>query len=781
MSTGKGKKRVTQDGVIPSAALDDAIALLLQLQPGDIEGFKRLSGALESVVAGNSMESVVAAAIASKEQIDRIIKGEACDQEDILSEISMLLEEAANAQEAAFLESVPAGPQASDAKATFGKETAGEADIPISASVAESVNPNLPLDTPAPEPARFIPSQETQARESVYSSSPSEDQAYEFLPPDADRDLLLEFVAESRELLESSETALLELEHNPGDKESVNKVFRAFHTVKGTSGFLGLKLASELAHLAESLLSRIRNKEIRLVGGYADLALRSLDMLKKAIVSVEAALQGAPLFAPEGYQELKAILANPEAAGVSEEITIGPAAKDEVQKWRADSEDVETDNKRESLPEESAAARPNVNDSASAPARQQASQRDAKFESSIRVNTARLDRLINMVGELVIAQSMVAQDRRLMDDNSHDLLRKVTHAGKIVRELQDLSMSMRMVPLRGTFQKMQRVARDLARKSGKNVELIADDGEAEIDRHMVDILNDVLVHMVRNAIDHGIESPDERQRAGKNRTGTVRLAAFHSGGSVVVEINDDGRGLNREKILRKSIEAGLVDPDKPPGDSEVFNLIFAPGMSTSETVTDISGRGVGMDVVHRGVESLHGRVDINTTPGLGSTFTVRLPLTLAVTDGMLVQVGTEKYIIPTVSIHVCFRPKPEQLSTVVGRGELVMLRGDLMPVFRLHRLFGVKSAIENPAQGLLVVIGDEERRCALLVDELLGQQQVVAKSLNHAVGKVQGVSGGAILGDGKVGLILDPGEVVALARQSSTRYGLAGRYSRTAA
>jgi two-component system, chemotaxis family, sensor kinase CheA len=397
------------------------------------------------------------------------------------------------------------------------------------------------------------------------------------------------------------------------------------------------------------------------------------------------------------------------------------------------------------------------------------------------VNTARLDRLINMVGELVIAQSMVSQDRRLLEDSTHELLRKVTHAGKIVRELQDLSMSMRMVPLKGTFQKMQRVARDLARKSSKNIDLITDDGETEIDRHMVDILNDVLVHMVRNAIDHGIESPDDRERCGKSRTGNVHLAAFHSGGSVVVEIKDDGRGLNRDRILRKSIENGLVDPDKQLSDSEIFNLIFAPGLSTAEQVSDISGRGVGMDVVRRGIESLHGRIDISTAPGLGSTFTVKLPLTLAITDGMLVGVGPEKYIIPTISIHVCFRPKPESLSTVAGRGELVMLRGNLMPIFRLHRLFGVKSAIEDPAKGLLVVVGDEQRRCALLVDELLGQQQVVAKSLNHAVGKVPGVSGGAILGDGKVGLILDPAEVVALAQQSSTMYTVAGQYGRTAA
>jgi two-component system chemotaxis sensor kinase CheA len=355
------------------------------------------------------------------------------------------------------------------------------------------------------------------------------------------------------------------------------------------------------------------------------------------------------------------------------------------------------------------------------------------------------------------------------------LLRKVTQAGKIVRELQDLSMSMRMVPLRGTFQKMQRVARDLARKSGKSIDLITDDGETEIDRHMVETLNDVLVHMVRNAIDHGIEPQEDRENSGKSRTGTVRLTAFHSGGTVVVEIRDDGRGLDREKILRKAISAGLVDSDKALSDNEVYNLIFAPGLSTAETITDVSGRGVGMDVVRRGIEALHGRIDINTAIGGGSTFTVRLPLTLAITDGMLVRVGLERYIIPTISIHLCFRPTAEALSTISGKGEMVMLRGELMPIFRLHRLFGIRSAIEDPVRGLLVVVGDQERRCALLVDELLGQQQVVAKSLTKAVGKIPGVSGGAILGDGQVGLILDPGEVLAQARQATSHYGSYGR------
>ena len=752
---GRPKKARKNTGAdAPVITFDDALALILQIEPDKIEHFKQFTKALGSVLAGGTLDENTATAVkAAKEQVDSLIRGEATDAEDVLIEVSRLLESASNKREMIILQNAsgdsghPAIPE---------PETKAPAVEPKAAVVPEVVTaPASPSRTP-------------------------EKHAPELLPPDTDRDLLSEFVTESRELLEKSESALLALESNPEDAESVNTVFRAFHTIKGTSGFLGLKTTSELAHLAESLLSRIRNKEIRLMGGYADLALRSLDMLKKAVASVEGALRGAALELPAGLEDLENILSNPEAAGISEELPqVAPVAPEGEEFQSIGFE--ETEMKQEPLPDDLAPVPQGMQTAKTAPKKQIIQQRDAEYESSIRVNTARLDRLIDMVGELVIAQSMVVQDRRLLEESCHELSRKVTHASKIVRELQDLSMSMRMVPLRGTFQKMQRVARDLAKKSGKSVDLVTDDGETEIDRHMVDILNNVLVHMVRNAIDHGIEAPDEREQSGKTPTGTVRLTAFHSGGSVVVEIRDDGRGLNREKILRKAVAAGIVDTDKALTDNEIFNLIFAPGLSTSETVTDVSGRGVGMDVVRKGVETLHGRIDINTAPGMGSTFTVRLPLTLAITDGMLVRVGSERYIIPTISIHLCFRPERESLSTVSGRGELVMLRGEMMPIFRLHRLFGIESAIEDPAQGLLVIVGDEERRCALLVDELLGQQQVVAKSLTRAVGKIPGVSGGAILGDGQVGLILDTGEVAAQARQTSSPYSIAGPYGRPAA
>ncbi len=570
------------------------------------------------------------------------------------------------------------------------------------------------------------------------------------LPDDADRDLLPDFITESGECVTNSEAALLQLEANPSDDEAVNTVFRAFHTVKGTSAFLGLTRIAAFAHEAEGLLSRVRDKEIAYTRGCADLSLRSADMMKELLGIVEVALSGdGRLPLPAGYHELLEALAGYDPKRDANGVSLGASA--------TVSDDI--------FPIASGAAAPSSAGSEPAAA---AKQKGTSDDATIRVRTDRLDRLIDMVGELVIAQTIIAGDETFGTGKQHDLLRKVTHAGKIVRELQDLSMSMRMVPLRPTFQKLARVVRDTAAKAGKQVQFITEGDDVEIDRNMVDRLSDPLVHMVRNAVDHGVESPDKRVAAGKAPVGIVRLHAYHASGNVVVELKDDGNGLHRDKIAKKAIEKGLIESDKGLTDSDVFNLIFAPGFSTAEKLTDISGRGVGMDVVKRNLEAIRGRCDISSRPGHGTTFAIRLPLTLAVTDGMLVRVGEERFIVPLTHIHMSFRPEPEMLSTVVGKGEMVVLRGELMPVIRLNRLFEVPDAIENPLDALLMIVGDGARRTALLVDDLLGQQQVVAKALSDGLGKVAGVSGGAILGDGRVGLILDVNETVALAQAIDT-------------
>jgi len=565
---------------------------------------------------------------------------------------------------------------------------------------------------------------------------------------------------------------LLTLEGNPDDMEAVNTVFRAFHTIKGTSGFLGISRMAELAHRAESLLSRMRDQEIRCTGGYADLALRSIDLLKELMQAVQSAARGEAWSKPGSYDELMELLSDPEGAGITGETVISPPRLGDllVAAGKAEREPVERiaatkgDQMMGEALVKSAAA--SVTDVAKALRMQKRiAGAQAVTDTSVRVRTDRLDRLIDMVGELVIAQSMVSQDETVVTGGRLGLQKKVSHSGKIVRDLQDLTLSMRMVPLKATFQKMTRLVRDLAHKSGKSITFVTEGEDTEIDRNMVDVVNDPLVHMVRNAADHGVEAPEVRAKAGKPTTGVISLSAYHSGGNVVIEMRDDGKGLDREKIIKKAIAKGLIESGEGLSESEVSNLIFEPGFSTADKITDVSGRGVGLDVVKKAVEALKGRVDLSSEPGKGCTFSMRLPLTLAITDGMLVRVGDERYIIPTASIYKNFRPDREALYTVAGRGELVVLRGELMPMFRLHRLFHIAGAVEDPANGLLVLVEDGDRHCALLVDELLGQQQVVAKTLGKGVGRVSGVSGGAILGDGRVGLILDPTEIITMARQ----------------
>lgn len=677
----------TSDGSpVPSLNLDDAATLLMQLEATDTADLATLREALMDLAFENRVPLSAQPFVARAARVlGTIVAGTAADITAAFAEVSSAIEEAMRVSDGGTA-------------TTAARTPVFELDAVVSATPTRPSPPDVGVDR---------------------------------LPDDADRDLLPDFITESNECVVNSEVALLQLEDSPDDEEAVNTVFRAFHTVKGTSAFLGLARIAAFAHEAESLLSRVRDKEIAYTKGCADLSLRSADMLRALLCSVETALNGdGRLPIPDGYHDLLDALAAYDPAKHANGVVVV------------------------------AATAPAATTSAAGNKARVESNADA----TIRVRTDRLDRLIDMVGELVIAQSMIAGDDLFGAGKQHDLLRKVTHAGKIVRELQDLSMSMRMVPLRATFQKLTRVVRDTASKAGKTVQFVTEGDDVEIDRNMVDVLGDPLVHMVRNAVDHGVEGPDEREANGKPRLGVVRLHAYHASGNVVVELRDDGRGLHRDKIVKKALEKGLIESDKGMSDSDVFNLIFAPGFSTADQVTDISGRGVGMDVVRRNLEKIRGRIDITSAPGKGTTFAIRLPLTLAVTDGMLVRVGQERFIVPLTHIHMSFRPEPSMLSTIVGHGEVVLLRDELLPIIRLHHLFGVANAVESPLNGLLMIVGDGDRRTALLVDDLLGQQQVVAKTLGDGLGKVPGVSGGAILGDGRVGLILDVTETVALAQ-----------------
>ncbi|MBM3288687.1 MAG: chemotaxis protein CheA [Candidatus Hydrogenedentes bacterium] len=399
---------------------------------------------------------------------------------------------------------------------------------------------------------------------------------------------------------------------------------------------------------------------------------------------------------------------------------------------------------------------------------QRQQQVPVEVKEAVKVDAERLDKLIDLIGELVIAESMVAQSGELARSASQQLLRQISQLDKITRELQEMGMSLRMVPVRATFQKMSRLVRDLAKKSGKQVEFVTEGDDTELDKTVVDKIGDPLVHMVRNAVDHGLEaSAADRAAVGKPASGRVTLRAFHKSGSIYIEIQDDGRGLDRDAILAKGRERGLVRDGEVLADREIFGLIFEPGFSTAKQVTDVSGRGVGMDVVRRNIESLRGQVEIQSTPGKGTIFSIRLPLTLAIIDGMVIRVGRERYIVPTLSVLRSTKPEREQLRTVTDRGEMLAMQGQLIPLFRLHGLFDIAGAQTDPLNAIVLILEEEGRQMGLMVDELLGQQQIVIKSLGDAMKGVPGVAGGAIMGDGTVGLIIDVSGVVRLA-QSAT-------------
>ena len=380
----------------------------------------------------------------------------------------------------------------------------------------------------------------------------------------------------------------------------------------------------------------------------------------------------------------------------------------------------------------------------------------------IRVDTLKLDGLIDLVGELVIAQSMVVQNSALQSIANEQLSSCLGQLRGITSELQRTALSLRMVPVRATFQKMARLVRDLSQQVGKEIRLVLEGEDTEIDRTIVEELSDPLVHMIRNAADHGIEPPADRIAAGKDPVGTITLRAFHKGGAVVIEIEDDGRGLSGQRIRGKAVERGLIGAGDALSEREVLDLIFAPGFSLAARVTDLSGRGVGMDVVRRNIERLRGTIEIDSTEHRGTTFTIAVPLTLAIIEGLLVKVGDERFIVPTLSVRESFRPLPQMISVVQGRGEMVSVRGKLTPLLRLGDHLRIRADVTDPSQGIVMVLeAGQDCRC-VLVDALVGKQEVVIKSLGETFRDRQEFAGAAILGDGRVGLILDASGLVRL-------------------
>jgi len=596
-----------------------------------------------------------------------------------------------------------------------------------------------------------------------------------------DADLLHEFHGESVELLQNIEQGVLVLEENPTDANTINSIFRAFHTFKGGAGFLHLHALQDLAHDLESLLDAARQSKLQINSPIIDIILAGSDALKHYTSAIGEQIKGInagqPIVVPTSriILRVKAVLNGEplpeETATPSSTPSITAVEVVAHQDKECVSEFVDSKNAEETklvIPVTAAASTPATAKTLAKqdplvirPVGGQAPVTDSA-SGFVKLETWKLDALVDLVGELVIAQSMVVQDPDVQNLESRTLARSLRQLSRTTSELQRNAMSLRMVPVRGVFQKMTRLVRDIGAQTGKQVQLILEGEDTELDRNIVEKLGDPLVHMIRNAVDHGIELPDERVAKGKGSLGTVRLAASHQRGGILIRIQDDGKGLNPEKILAKGIERGLLAEGAEMSESEIFNLIFMPGFSTAEKLTDLSGRGVGMDVVKRNIESLRGKVEIQSVLGQGSTFNILLPLTLAIIDGMLVGVGNERFIIPTISVRESFRPKPGMVSTIHERGAIVSVRGKQTPVLPLGRYLGIPTKAATPEEGIMIVVESGDASRAILVDELIGKQEVVIKSLGETFKDQNLLAGGAVLGDGSVGLILDVDTLVKL-------------------
>ncbi|MEN6331177.1 MAG: chemotaxis protein CheA [Smithella sp.] len=574
-----------------------------------------------------------------------------------------------------------------------------------------------------------------------------------------DESLMRDFIAEGLEYIEEIEVNILNLENEPENKEYINTIFRPFHSIKGVASFLNLEKIRDLAHSLENLLDKARNDEISVTPALIDVVLDGADVLKTLIGGLRDVLEGKK-FDDGGVDipSLKSRINKIEQGFDTEsapkkigEILVdeGVISKEELEKTLNAVKATPEKKIGQALIEEGIVKPKQLSQAL----RKQADQ--VSDMTTIRVDTSKLDDLIDMVGELVITQSMIQQDLNNQVNADKQLVRDISQFFRITSTLQQVSTTLRMIPIKQTFQRMSRLVRDLAKSSRKSVsvELIGED--TEIDRNMVDEIYNPLVHMIRNSVDHGLETPEERIKLGKSEKGLIQLKAYHRGGNIVIEITDDGRGLDRNKILQKALKNGMIQSEEGLTDQEIYKFIFLPGLSTAEKVTDVSGRGVGMDVVRQAIEKLRGKIEIESSVGVGTTFITRFPLTLAIIDGMIVKVGAESYILPTISIRQALRPAREAYTNIVDKGEVINAMGHLMPLLRLYEMFDIEPKHREPWDGIVIVVDSESGSKCLLVDEIVGKAEVVVKSLGEGLKNIRGLAGGAILGDGRIGLIID--------------------------
>lgn len=531
------------------------------------------------------------------------------------------------------------------------------------------------------------------------------------------------FVEEARELLRDCEECMLQLESTPSDAQLLHRIFRNAHTFKGTGAMLGLESMAEFAHELETLLAKLRDGLAAVDRGVVDILLAGVDVLRSYV----AETAGGP--------------------------AVERAHRDSVlARLRA------VDDRTGGLLPESPASRftpePHTPGAASPRPRMPAGEESA---TSIRVPIEKVDRLVNLVGELVTTQSAISMLVGNYDESKLPEVREVVaQMDRYCREMQERVLGVRMLPVRTVFSRFLRVVRDLCAITGKRIELRMSGEDTELDKTVLERITDPLTHLIRNAVDHGVEAPSERAAGGKPSTAVLSLRAYQKGGRIFIEVSDDGRGLNRKRITDRAKERGLIPPDARLTDAQTDELIFLPGFSTAEHVTELSGRGVGMDVVLKNVQALKGTISISSAPGAGTSFQIKLPLTLAILDGLALRVGMQVFIAPLVTVVELVTTRARLVRTLVGGGSLVDVRGEFMPLIRAHDFFRVRGQIDASDDGILVVIDAGDRRVALLVDEVLGQCQVVQKSLEQHYRSVHGIAGATILGDGRVALILDP-------------------------
>ena len=544
----------------------------------------------------------------------------------------------------------------------------------------------------------------------------------------ADSELAEMFVADGLDHLGTIEQTILKLESSPADLSLVNDLFRPFHTIKGNAGVLGIHSVERFAHALETLLDLARSGLHPLGAAEIDLVLTAVDILRLMVKELPARAAGKAVTDVRARSEV--LMASVDAL-----IAAGAASRPAHVPERTDD---------------------------------RADSAVASFseQSTVKVGTAKLDALVDMVGELVIAQAILAESPALHRAGDERLSRQLAQVRRITSDIQRDAMSMRMVPIRQTFQKMVRLVRDLSKTFNKPTAVVVTGEETELDRKLVEQLTDPLMHMVRNTIDHGVEPQEVRAAAGKPATAQIHLKAFHRAGGVVVEIGDDGAGLDTERIAARAVAQGLIADSSTMAAAEIHQMIFRPGFSTAEKVTELSGRGVGMDVVRRNIETLRGRIEIQTARGRGTTFSLHLPLTLAIVDGLVLRVGQDRFVIPTPAVQESLRPRPEDVHSTYGRPCMVQVRDRLIPLLHLGEAFGIRGTRDRISDGTVVIAEDNGRPVALVVDELLGKREVVIRSLGEMFRGVAGIAGGAILGDGRIGLILDTGGLLALASRA---------------